>query len=183
LRGVSQLVVAVALVGLVLASAAAASIVVANLARAYSPRLVVLALASPPQVEVSSASSSSGYTVVVKADISNQGTYPATLVGGPGASYSVVVFIGPNRVYVARCPLQATVSLSPGETKAVSFTCQLSTQDLSNVFGGWAAFEAVPRSAYYLYTVVYVSLPGGGGGEVPNPCLLTGGGGGCRLFM
>jgi len=159
LRGVSQVIVAILLVGTAVVAGSALSYIVADMMSTYKPSETVLARVGDVEVELSSIIST-GYRFTATAKLVNLGSKPIDVSG-----YVVVLVKGTTgKAQIVSCPSNSYVTINPGEIKEIVGYCYLDkTNALQNLFGTTSPpADVVKSSISFLYIRIQsVSYYGG----------------------
>lgn len=161
MRGVSQLVVALLLVGAAVAAAAVLSRVAAELVEGYGPgQAALLARVGPPRIELEGVAGGV-YALRVELRVANLGTEPVEAGGG-----EVVVLVrsaARGRAVTVSCRLLGPlpISVPPGGVTTIAARCQLSGDALESLFGTpHPRGDLVERSTTFLYLRLELSTAG-----------------------
>jgi len=168
MRAVSQVIVAILLVGVAVVAGTMLSYIVTNSVALYKPSNVMVARVGEISVELSDINSGF-YSFEVTTRLVNLGSQPLVLSSG-----SIVVLVkgSTGRSRIISCNVQNQIVLNPGEIKDFTAFCDISRSTLNELFGTQSPrADTVKSSMVFLYLSTYVSTINTGGGS-------TGGSGG-----
>jgi len=148
LRGVSQVIVAILLIGTAVVAGSALSYIVADMVSTYKPSETVLARVGDVEVELSSIINT-GYRFTATAKLANLGSTPISISG-----YVVVLVKGTTgKAQIVSCPTSSYITINPGEIKEIVGSCYLDkSSTLQNLFGTVSPpADVVKSSISFLY--------------------------------
>ena len=165
MRIISQIIVAILLVGVAVASGSILAYMVTDLVKTYQPSQVMITRVGGIDVELSRIRDDGYYEFTVSTKLSNMGSTPYTI---PYGWIIVLVKGSTGQGKVMECFLDRSEMIAPGEIKTISATCMLSPDDLRRLFGeATPPADKVKEAFRYLYLRlrVYETTNSGGGGS------------------
>ncbi len=158
MRSVSQIIVAILLVGAAVVAGSLLSYIVTDMISTYKPSEVMIARVGSINVELREVSSGY-YYFTVSTKLANLGTEPLTLRGG----YITILVKGTTgKAIIRMCAIYRDVTISPGEIRDLTGICQFDKATLKDLFGtSTPPADKVKHSIVFLYlhTRLFASGP------------------------
>lgn len=175
MKGISQLVVSILLVGVAVASGILLAYTVTDLVETYQPSQVMISRVGDINVGLDDVRWNR-YRFMVSTKLVNLGSKPFTIPRDGG--WIVVLVKGTTgRVKILSCPFPEHRTLMPGDIEIVSAYCSLSSSDLRELFGyDKPPGDRVKQAFRYVYLYFLDRRGGGGsggGGRVPGYIVVT----------
>lgn len=172
MKSISQIIIAILLVGVAIVSGSILAYMVSDLIKSYQPSQVMISRIGRVEVELHSIQSSGNYWFTVSTKLSNLGTTPYTV---PDGWIVVLVKGSTGQGRILKCSLSESETIMPGEIKTISATCSLSPGELEELFGETTPPADEVKQAFrylYMYLYVYTSSQGGTSGRPPKHILI-----------
>lgn len=167
MKGISQLIVAILLVGVAIATGSTLSFMVSGLMEVYMPRQISVSRIGEVEAEVVLEPGATDYTLLVNTKLVNLGSTPFILSGIPGIqAYTVVLVKGTTgKGVILECPIQGNVMIMPGEIESIKAMCSLEPALLNELYGVEnPPSYLVEGSVRYLYIKIEIEENGNGEG-------------------